>query len=654
MVGCGIETVARRIGAVFVAIALLIGGFALPARAADAAAVSDANAVAVDLNVMTGTPMAASRVGSASLKDFAAANGQFAAPLSPDAAKAHADLIAALPRPTHRRTLDLQAGAEIGAAGAAAPLLRFIPRAFSRGFAPRSAPVVFGFPGLDALDSAIANGLDVNAPAAGYAIEPPDQGLCVGNGLVIEAVNLVMSAYTTGGARVMPPTPLYAIFGVPSTDFISDPKCIYDSPTNTFFMSLTDLGPNTQNLTGPSFLLVAAINATSLAVHSYAIPTTDDGSNGVKHPGCPCFGDQPLLGADQYGVYLSTNEFSFNSNDPNSNGAQIYAINKADLIAGASTAGVDFIPAAIPLAGNTAFSIQPAVATDGVFDTDNGGTEFLVSALDFSGAGDNRIAVWALTDTCAIPATTVSTCIGIVGLTTPPPVIRMGAYADPPPAAQKAGPIPYGDAVGNSLEQIDTGDDRMNQVVYAGGKLYGGLNTGVIVGGRLHAGIRTFRVIPNFRRYRTRFGVVQKFTARPFGATLLAHATADVYYPSIGVTRDGRAVMAFSMSGADFYPSAAWVPLYRTGRPLINFAAAGAGPDDGFTGYPNVNSTGGDVGRWGDYTAATAVGNQIWMGAEFIGSACSPAIYASDPTCGRTRAPDANWDTFISEFVPTK
>lgn len=633
---------------------MLLSGFALRAIAGEASAVDDASAVAVDMNVMAATPMAANRIGTASLKDLAAAaaNGQLAAPVSPDAAQAHAGAIAGLPRPIHNRMITLPANSEISGEAAASPLFSYVPRAFSRRIAPKSAPLLFGFPGLDALDSAIANGLDVNSPALGYAVEPPDQGLCVGNGLVVEAVNIVMSMYTTGGTPVMSSTPLYAIFGVPSTDFISDPRCIYDAPTNTFFVSMTDLGPNQA---GPSSLLIAAINAQTLKINSYAIATNDDGGNGgVSHPGCPCFGDQPLLGADQYGVYVTTNEFSLNPNDPNGNGAQIYAINKADLVAGAPTAYFAFIPAAIPLEGNTAFSIQPAVATDGVFDTDNGGAEFMMSSLDFDGVGDRRIAVWALIDTCAIPSSTTTPCPGMLGLVTPPPVIRMGAYSDPPPAVQKSGPIPFGNSVGAPLEEIDTGDDRMQQVVYAGGKLYAGLTTAVVVRGRLHAGIRTFRVIPNFRRFRTRYGVVQKFIAWPFGTTLLALAGADVYYPSIGVTSDGRAVMAFSLSGANYYPSAAWVPLYRTGRPWINFAAAGAGPDDGFTGYQNYSSGAADIGRWGDYTAATAVGNQIWMGAEFIGNACSPAIYSSDPLCGNTRAPDANWDTYLSEFVVKK
>lgn len=631
-------------GGAAAAIFLLLGALDAPPPAVCAAVNPPAEAAVA--TTAPGTPIAVEQIGSARLPDLAAAvvNRQ---PAAPAARSDRAALIAALPLRTHPPALKLSGGGEISAAAAGSLRLRFVPRAFSRRLAPQSAPALIGFPGLDALDSAIGNGLNVNSPSAGYAIEPPDQGLCVGNNRVVEQVNLVMSVYAASGGQIVAPIPLNTVFGVPATDFTTDPKCYYDQPTNTFFMSLTDLG----NQSGPTWLLVAAMNASTLAIHSYAIPTTDDGSNGVNHHGCPCFGDQPLLGADQYGVYVTTNEFPVSLSSNQFNGAQIYVLSKADLAAGATTIGGLLIQGPIPLAEGVAYSIQPAASPDGVFDTDNGGTEFMMSALDFGGVGDTRIAVWALTDTCAIPSTTASPCGGAVGLTMPPPIVRMGTYADPPPAVQAAGPIPYGDAVGNPLEKIDTGDDRLQQVVYADGKLYAGLTTAVIVGGRLHAGIRTYRVIPRFRRFRTRFGVIQKFIARPFGGSVLARAGADVYYPSIGVSANGRAVMAFSLSGADYYPSAGWVPLYLTGRPWIHFAAAGAGPDDGFSGYPNAFPQSNGVGRWGDYTAATAIGNQIWMAAEFIGNACSPAIYATDPLCGGTRAPDANWDTFISELM---
>ena len=46
------------------------------------------------------------------------------------------------------------------------------------------------FGGLDAFDNAVATGLD---------FEPPDQGLCVGNGFVLESINVTIRAFDDSG-----------------------------------------------------------------------------------------------------------------------------------------------------------------------------------------------------------------------------------------------------------------------------------------------------------------------------------------------------------------------------------------------------------------------------------------------------------------------
>src|SRR5579884_3815121 len=51
-------------------------------------------------------------------------------------------------------------------------------------------PLLHNFNGTSAPDNERLNGFDV---------EPPDQGLCVGNGYVMEAVNLVVSVYKPNG-----------------------------------------------------------------------------------------------------------------------------------------------------------------------------------------------------------------------------------------------------------------------------------------------------------------------------------------------------------------------------------------------------------------------------------------------------------------------
>src|SRR5581483_9768966 len=318
--------------------------------------------------------------------------------------------------------------------------------------------------------------------------EPPDQGLCEGNGLVIEPVNDVFTIYTTGGS-VAPgssTTSLTEFFtGQPQIvrsptvhygPFLSDPRCYYDPATHRFFMSILQFAqdPNTGAFGGPSYedLAVSKSSSPTTSVngwYQYKINTTNDGSNGVSHPGCPCFGDQPLLGADTYGIYITSNEYSING--PEFNGAQVYAIDKRDAENGKLTYQYVAGKQSVPLAEGVAYSLQPATSpTPGSWSTANNGTEYLMSSLDFNATTDNRIAVWALTNTKSLdtsPTVTLSA----------PAIVSTETYGQPPNAQQKKGPIPLGSALGDPENQLATNDDRMNQVVYADGNLFGAVNT---------------------------------------------------------------------------------------------------------------------------------------------------------------------------------
>lgn len=528
-----------------------------------------------------------------------------------------------------RASLSGAAGADVlsGAALLASPQASNVP------FAPSTAPTISGFNALDALDSWIGNG--------DMPIEPPDQGLCVGNGTVIEMTNLEYREYNTSGSPLGAAIYLNTLFGVPSTDFLSDPKCYYDSPTNTFFMTATDL----TDMTDQSFLLVGVMPASSSTVTTYEIDTTNDGSDGTPPDfGCPCFGDQPLLGADANAIVVSLNEFSQPNNPAGAfNGAEIYLISKSDLAAEV-TARRFMFRAPIPLRGSFASSMEPAASPDGAFDTANGGTEFLMNSLDFLGVGDNRIAVWAIIDTCQLAS---SPCAELPVISLNPPILHVRPYQNPFSANQPNSTtmIPYGNSTGNfAVEQIDADDDRLGQVVYANGKLYAALGTTLKVGGVRHAALEYFIVKPSLRTN----GSISHFTVTGRSA-YVAHKGLDLSYPSIGVTTGGAAVMAFSLMGASMNPSAGWMPIAKAGPKQIHTAAAGAGPYDGLSGY--ANQSGSSVARWGDYSAAVAVGSTIWMAAEYVPSACDDLTYAGDPTCGGKRAPEANWGTFISELT---
>jgi hypothetical protein len=112
----------------------------------------------------------------------------------------------------------------------------------------------------------------------------------------------------------------------------------------------------------------------------------------------------------------------------------------------------------------------------------------------------------------------------------------------------------------------------------------------------------------------------------------------NAMFPSIGVTGTGRAVMTFSVSGPDRFPSAAYAPLsLSSGAGAVRIAGVGTRPDDGFSGYKEFGGVG--VGRWGDYSAAVAdTAGHVWMAAEYL------------PDGPRTTF--ANWGTFVARVTP--
>jgi hypothetical protein len=516
-----------------------------------------------------------------------------------------------------------------------------------------SNPGFGGFAGLTHFDQRTADGGNQ------FSLEPPDQGLCVGAGRVIEPINDVFAIYDAAtGAKLSPATGAtsltlfftgqHQIVRTPPVrfgPFLSDPKCYFDPGLNRFFLTILQLDQNpvTGAFTGRSSQLLAVSKTSTPTTNPsdwffYSIDTTNNGTNGTpSHPGCPCFGDQPLIGADANAFVITTNEFSLFPFGAVFNGAQIYVLDKAAATAG--TLKFQFIGGSpIPLEEGPAFSLQPATSpSTGEWSSANGGTEFLLSDLDFDATLDNRLAVWALTNTSSITSATPSVRLSHV-------VIGSQVYGQPPDAQQKDGPTPLADITPNAftgkpgngptehLELIAGNDDRMNQAVFAAGKLWGGVNTVVKTeNGITHVGIAYFVVTPSF----------------PTGGSLSATIAKQGYisvngenvlYPSIGVNSAGKGVVAFSLVGPDFFPSAAYAPVDAVnGAGDVHVAAAGTGPDDGFSGYNFF--TGGNTGRWGDYSAAVAdAAGTIWLGHEFI------------PNTPRTQL--ANWGTFISHVTP--
>lgn len=484
-----------------------------------------------------------------------------------------------------------------------------------------------GFNALNHFDQRTANGGNQ------FSLEPPDQALAVGAGFVVESVNTVLRVFDAQGKPLTGVVDLNTFFGLAAQitrttppsfgPFLSDPKLYFDTATNRWFLTVLeiDVDPVTGAFGNHAATLIA-VSATSDPTgqwFTYALDGTDDGTNGTpSHPGCPCFGDQPLIGADRNGFFVTTNEFSIAGSD--FNGAQVYALSKTALEAGSPSQTAVHL-GDLPLAEGPAYSLQPATSPSGDSEDAAGGTEYFLSALDFTGTLDNRIAVWALTNTGSLRGAKPDVALASL-------VLASETYGQPPAADQKAGPIPLGNLAGDPLAAIETNDDRLNQVVFADGKLFSGVNTVLTVNGEQRAGIAYFVVKPGAKG-----GLSGRVTSQGY----LAASGNNVIFPSIGAGADGSAVMTFTLVGPDFFPSVGYWPL---GEDTLRVAGVGKGPEDGFTGYPAL--AGGDgVARWGDYSAAVASGGRIWFAAEYIPASCASVA------CGTNRTTLANWGTFV-------
>ncbi len=187
----------------------------------------------------------------------------------------------------------------------------------------------------------------------GAEFEPPDQGLCAGNGFVLEPVNSAYRIYHTDGSTIVGPFNVNDLFNVGAAEFTSDPRCYYDASTQRWFVAILFL--NDSFTASAQEIAVSKTSDPTKMWTEYSIDTTD--SSQPSSDGCPCFGDQPLLGIDATNVYISTNEFSING--PQYNGAQIYAINKAQLVAGGTANFAHWKN--LHIGGALAASVQPAL-----------------------------------------------------------------------------------------------------------------------------------------------------------------------------------------------------------------------------------------------------------------------------------------------------
>jgi hypothetical protein len=445
--------------------------------------------------------------------------------------------------------------------------------------APGTSAPLADFNGVGSRDSQITN--------YNLKFEPPDQGLCEGNGFVLEPVNSAYRIYNANGKTLRGPFNINDLFNVGGKEFTSDPRCWFDPATQTWFATILFINASAT----ASDLLIAVRHAPDpLGLwNEYAINTTDQGN------GCPCFGDQPRIGIDQKNLYVTDDEFSITG--PQFLGGEVWAFDKADLIAGATNLHFVRFPH-LTIAGQPTLAPQPALSTG----TPN--AEYLLSSMNFTGKGDNHIGVWAMTNRGQVGAGGIPVLSSVV--------IQSEAYANPPPALQKGG-----------ASTLNSGDDRMQQTEFAGGTVWGELTTAVKPAGdsSVRAGGAWFQVKPGL-------GAAGITGASIVRQGYIAAAGQYLLYPAVQPDAAGNAAAVFTLTGSTRFPSAAYATLTAGGSsfgpPVV--AAAGTGPYD-----PRAT-------RWGDYSFAVPddSSDSAWLSTEYM-----------PPTASQTTNGRRNWGTRV-------
>src|SRR3989441_3591199 len=282
---------------------------------------------------------------------------------------------------------------------------------------PDAAEPVFSFEGLH---------FDTNGPYSNR-LTPPDVQVAVGPNHVVEMVNVLGRISTKQGVEVRTFL-LDSFFGVPSTDFISDPKIHFDTASGRWFTSITDV------TTGRVLLEVSKSDDPAGLWNASSVSTIT---------GCA---DQPVLGFSDLVVIISANDFSScTSGSPSYLGVQYWVLNKTDLLSGVTPRSMSFGP------DPTLFSVHPVQS---LRPTD---TQFMVS----TGSG---------------PTSTL-TLFSVTGV--PPGIVlvsqqnfAIGSTAVPPSAPQLG-----------SRSTLDTADNRVQDAIWADNRLWLALDGGCLPAG---------------------------------------------------------------------------------------------------------------------------------------------------------------------------
>jgi hypothetical protein len=543
-----------------------------------------------------------------------------------------------------------------------------------------------GVNGINAVDSAT---LKTNIAIGD--IEPPDQGLCVGNGSVVETNNIgEILIFSKALKRTSPVISLDTVMGLTKRNWSSagDPTCLFDSANggHWFFSELVSASPESQG--GPfagCFIAKANTCFQGIAVTTGSSPFGPynvyflNANYNPKEPGAPfLLNDFAKTAATRDAFLLFYDDFPLRGNGLGGgffNGAQEFAFSKNALEEGLPAAKVTVARENMGLLKTPNgtcfsdskffepgvacwFSVIPAMPPNGQFDNSHGGSGFMLATVDFYALGGNKLAVFDWTGLKSLNSAGCSACSGIrfggqlfSGVQ---PYYNPGNTPSGILAPQKAGPIPLGNECHKAMlggaplssvkhcpeAGIATNSDQVTQASQGNGQLWAGVDTAIV---------QTYASTVEEQHMSAAYWVVG---TRSFDQTGRLSLTSqgyisamheDLEYPAFAAgASNGRAIASFTLegnggiAGADnggFFPSSAFGRVTSTSRTLlsstINVADLGQSPQDGFTEYLNYPSaTFAFRPRWGDYGAAIVAGGKAYFASEYIQHPnCAPPAF---------------------------
>src|ERR1039457_2437294 len=175
-------------------------------------------------------------------------------------------------------------------------------------------------------------------------------------------------------------------------------RVFYDHTINRWFVLQRSLDNDIYGNSLNRSHLYIAVSQTGDPTGTYTIYSME--TTHAANPGCPCLPDYPQIGADQYGFYVSANEFNFYEQYVD---VSILAISKASLALGVThPTAFEFL---VPY--NTyEFTIHPATTPPGAsYFNQNpgvGGVEYFVSSQMSSGSA---MAIYAMSNTNSLATT---------------------------------------------------------------------------------------------------------------------------------------------------------------------------------------------------------------------------------------------------------